>query len=63
MPSACVKSTPRVKEVSHGVQLIFIADDPAAPLDFAHFCETSGHKLCAQETKWSSFHFTIEKQG
>ena len=62
-PLPVLKARRALKEASQGVQLIFIADDPAAPLDFAHFCETSGYKLRAQETKGPSFYFTIEKQG
>ena len=62
-PLPVLKARRALSQIEAGIQLVFIADDPAAPLDFAHFCETTGHLLCAQETKGSSYYFTIEKQG
>ena len=32
-----------------GHVLEIFADDPAATLDFAHFCETTGHALVTSE--------------
>ena len=62
-PLPVLKARRALSQSDDGTQLIFIADDPAAPLDFAHFCETSGHRLLAQETKADKFYFTIKKQA
>ncbi|MGB1953491.1 MAG: sulfurtransferase TusA family protein [Candidatus Puniceispirillum sp.] len=43
-----------------GTVLEVKADDPAAPLDFDHFCETTSHRLIASETIAGVFHIMIE---
>ena len=37
-----------------------LADDPAAPLDFVHFCETSGLGLLRNDAENGIFTFHIE---
>jgi len=45
-----------------GEQLVVLADDPAAPLDFAHFCEVGGHQLVEQtENEKGHLRFVIVK--
>jgi tRNA 2-thiouridine synthesizing protein A len=39
------------------------ADDPAAPIDFQHFCETSGHTLEQQSEQDGLFTFLIRKSN
>ena len=34
-----------IKDMPAGAELVVLADDPAAPLDFEHFCQTGGHQL------------------
>lgn len=61
-PLPVLKARRALKEVAQGTILTFLADDPAAPLDFDHFCETSGHRLISQEAREGLFRFVIEKQ-
>lgn len=42
-----------------GIQIL--ADDPAAPLDMMHFCDTEGHQLEACDELEGYFRFTIIK--
>ena len=37
------------------------ADDPAAPLDFEHFCHTGGHALLSSREQTGIFTFYIAK--
>jgi tRNA 2-thiouridine synthesizing protein A len=37
------------------------ADDPAAPLDFEHFCDTCGHALLSSREQAGIFTFYIAK--
>ena len=46
-----------------GQVVLILVDDPAAPLDFEHFCETAGHQLVKQESADGVFLFHIKKQG
>jgi tRNA 2-thiouridine synthesizing protein A len=41
--------------------LVVIADDPAAPLDFDHFCQTGGHDLLETVAKDGVFTMRIAK--
>ena len=47
-PLPVLKARRRISDISSGEQLVVLADDPAAPLDFAHFCEVGGHQLIDQ---------------
>jgi len=42
-----------------GEILQVMADDPAAPLDFDHFCHTNGHQLVETQTAGTVFTFII----
>ena len=61
-PLPVLKARRALKECQAGDVLTFLADDPAAPLDFEHFCETSGHKLLDVVKTDTYFAFKIEKQ-
>jgi tRNA 2-thiouridine synthesizing protein A len=39
------------------------ADDPAAPLDFEHFCDTGGHQLLSSTEQAGIFTFVIAKSA
>jgi tRNA 2-thiouridine synthesizing protein A len=40
-----------------------LADDPAAPLDMKHFCDTEGHQLAASDEVDGYFSFMIIKDA
>ena len=44
-PLPVLKARRAIKQMPNGALLEVLADDPAAALDFAHFCETGGHIL------------------
>ena len=60
-PMPVLKARRALKSMTTGQLAEIIADDPAAPIDFQHFCETSGHKLEQQSEKEGSFTFLIRK--
>ena len=62
-PLPVLKTRRALSDLVAGTTITIIADDPAAPLDFVHFCETSGHKLLDTLDKQGQFHFIIQKQG
>jgi tRNA 2-thiouridine synthesizing protein A len=41
--------------------LIILADDPAAPLDFDHFCQTGGHQMLDSAASDGAFTIRIAK--
>lgn len=44
-PLPVLKARRAIKDMSPDSTLEVLADDPAAMLDFAHFCETGRHEL------------------
>jgi len=44
-PLPVLKARRAIKDLTAGDILEVLADDPAAQLDFPHFCETAGHDL------------------
>lgn len=62
-PLPVLKTRRALKDMAKGDSAIFMADDPAAPLDFEHFCETSGHLLKDSRQENDIFLFLIEKRG
>lgn len=62
-PLPVLKTRRCLKEIAAGAVITVRADDPAAPLDMAHFCETEGHLLVASLQEAESFVFTIRKSG
>ena len=47
-PLPVLKARRQIAAMNSGDILMVRADDPAAPLDFAHFCEVGGHTLMEQ---------------
>ena len=43
-PLPVLKARRQIGQMASGAVLVILADDPAAPLDFDHFCHTGGHK-------------------
>ena len=62
-PLPVLKARRALKEMVGGTVAVFLVDDPAAPLDFEHFCETSGHQLIELSQEGDVFAFKIQKQG
>jgi len=48
-PLPVLKARRAIKDMAAGEILEVLADDPAAQLDFPHFCETAGHDLIKAE--------------
>ena len=60
-PLPVLKARRQIGQMSAGGILVVIADDPAAPLDFDHFCQTGGHDLLESLTKDGVFTMRIAK--
>ena len=59
-PLPVLKARRAIKAMASGSRIEIFADDPAASLDFAHFCETTGHRLLASESRDDGvLHFII----
>ena len=53
-PLPVLKARRAIKDLNPDDILEVRADDPAAQLDFPHFCETSGHELIKAEAHETS---------
>lgn len=60
-PLPVLKARRALKDMESGDILEIQADDPASPLDFAHFCDEAGHQLTNSQTDTPPFIFTIVK--
>ena len=60
-PLPVLKARRQIGQMPAGGILVVIADDPAAPLDFDHFCQTGGHDLLESATKDGVFTMRIAK--
>ena len=60
-PLPVLKARRKIGQMPAGGILVVIADDPAAPLDFDHFCQTGGHDLLESVAKDSVFTIRIAK--
>ena len=60
-PLPVLKARRTLSRISSGVQVEFLADDPASPLDMGHFCETEGHRLLQSKIVGDVFSFLVEK--
>ncbi len=58
-PLPVLKARRQISEMEIGGRFNVIADDPAAPLDFEHFCSTSGHGLVELRSEGEVFTFCI----
>ena len=57
-PLPVLKARRQLAQMTDGV-LEVTADDPAAPLDFEHFCDTAGHQLVRNDSADGIFTFHI----
>lgn len=60
-PLPVLKARRKINQMAPAKVLKVIADDPAAPLDFEHFCTTSGHALLSSNEDAGIFTFHIAK--
>ena len=58
-PLPVLKARRQISQMGVGDQLNVIADDPASPLDFEHFCSIGGHGLVSTRDENGAFNFCI----
>jgi tRNA 2-thiouridine synthesizing protein A len=63
-PLPVLKARKRLSALGEGALLMIRADDPAARIDFPHFCNEQGHALVSQsEEPGGVMTFLIRKGG
>ena len=62
-PLPVLKARRQITQMAPRSVLRVTADDPAAPLDFEHFCQTGGHDLLSTTEKAGTFTFHIAKSS
>ena len=62
-PLPVLKARKALKSLPDGAVLQVLADDPAALIDFPHFCTESGHALLEQQEAETHLEFRIRKGG
>jgi tRNA 2-thiouridine synthesizing protein A len=62
-PLPVLKARRALKPLAAGDLLGIEATDPGSVKDFAHFCETTGHRLVSSSQDGDVFQFVIEKTG
>ena len=60
-PLPVLKARRQINQMAPRSVLKVTADDPAAPLDFEHFCHTGGHDLLSSTEQAGIFTFHITK--
>ena len=60
-PLPVLKARRKINQMAPRSVLKVTADDPAAPLDFEHFCYTGGHDLLSSNERAGTFTFYIAK--
>jgi tRNA 2-thiouridine synthesizing protein A len=60
-PLPVLKARKAIKGLVGGAQIRVISTDPASPLDFKHFCNTSGHELLDIAEEGERIEFLIRK--
>ena len=58
-PLPVLKARRQTSQMATGDRLDVLADDPAAPLDFEHFCSTGRHELVETRSDGAVFTFCI----
>ena len=62
-PLPVLKARRQIGKMEAGAVLEIKADDPAAPLDFDHFCQTGGHQLLESTQTDGVFKIRIAKSA
>ena len=60
-PLPVLKAKRVLKNLAKGKKVVFISDDPASPIDFAHFSENEGYKILIKSTTKGMHYFTMYK--
>ncbi|EBA03352.1 MAG: sulfurtransferase TusA family protein [Paracoccaceae bacterium] len=60
-PLPVLKARKRLQALDVGQVLRVVADDPAAIIDFPHFCLESGHLLVSQSQDGDQLEFYLQK--
>ncbi|HYN38286.1 MAG TPA: sulfurtransferase TusA family protein [Rhodospirillales bacterium] len=62
-PLPVLRASRALRPLAPGDELRVLATDPAAPADFAAFCQTTGHTLIASDEADGVFCIRIRKAG
>ena len=62
-PLPVLKARKAIKALGEGDRIRVISTDPASPLDFKHFCNTTGHELLDVAEDGDRIEFLIRKIG
>lgn len=60
-PLPVLKARKRLESLPPGAALKVLATDPAAAIDFPHFCKEAGHELLASGAEGDALTFLIRK--
>ena len=60
-PLPVLKAKRVLKNLIKGKKVTFISDDPASPIDFAHFSENEGYQISIETTSKGLHYFTMYK--
>lgn len=60
-PLPVLKARRQIGQMLAGAVLVVVADDPASPLDFDHFCHSGGHQLLESTEKNGIYTMRISK--
>ena len=60
-PLPVLKARKRLKSLDNGALLKVLASDPAAVIDFPHFCNEAGHELVSSHEDDGVLTFVIRK--
>lgn len=61
-PLPVLKARKALGTMAPGAILVVEATDPAAVIDFPHYCNESGHRLIAQSESGGIYSFRIERK-
>ena len=62
-PLPVLKARKKLAAMAPGALLRVIATDPAAQIDFPHFCQESGHELTGTGLEGGVWTFTIRRKA
>ena len=60
-PLPVLKAKRILKNLVRGKKVVFISDDPASPIDFAHFSENEGYQILIKTSANGIHYFTMQK--
>jgi tRNA 2-thiouridine synthesizing protein A len=62
-PLPVLRARKALRDVAAGATLLVRATDPAAPGDFAAFCDATGHMLVAIDEEAGTYLIRLRKRG